>query len=105
MSDIVERLRKVIVEFDLDRQDDIAAATETGERIDLYPEEVEVPLVLISDATDEIVCLRKEHADRVRERDEAIETGGRIASQFSSLLALIGQIYVDAEKDRKEADE
>ena len=92
MSDIVERL--TILHGQASRESGRSAVTAIGPN--LLAE-------VLKEAADEIVRLRKEHTDRVRERDEAIETCRRIASQFSSLLALIGQIYVGAEKDRKEA--
>lgn len=69
-GEIVEQLETVINAFHLDRQTELADAEETGERPDLWQEEVDVPVVLLAKASALISSQKQEIARLIHERDE-----------------------------------
>lgn len=72
-GDVVERLRASVQQFEDDLCEDLAAAEHTGERVDLWTREIDVPVDDLIEAASLITSQAAEIERLTKERDEALE--------------------------------
>lgn len=107
-SDVVAKLQKLIDDFHIDMQVELANAEETGERPDLWPEEIDTPVRLLVEAAVTLTSAQARERELVEEveqlrKDLAAQLAGHQETARQSTENLMRANTATAKLDEVEA--